>query len=89
MVWFVKIVNRGGAIAGCLNFVYTDHMSKEQQKQQFYKVFANLPINLREEIILVVPGKGPITWQVAFLEVDNDTELGIMILDKLSDLQII
>ena len=52
-------------------------------------MFANLPINLREEIILVVPGKGPITWQVAFLEVDNDTELGIMILDKLSDLQII
>jgi len=52
-------------------------------------VFANLPINLREEVILVIPGKGPITWQVAFLEVDNDTEMGTMILDKLSDLQII
>ena len=64
-------------------------MNKEEQKQKFYKVFANLPINLREEVILVIPGKGPITWQVAFLEVDNDTELGIMILEKLSDLKII
>lgn len=64
-------------------------MNKEQQKQKFYKVFANLPINLREEIILVVAGKGPITWQVAFLEVDNDTEIGNIILKKLSDLKII
>ena len=64
-------------------------MNKEQQRQQFYKVFANLPINLREEVVLVIPGKGPITWQVAFLEVDNNTELGNMILEKLSNLKII
>lgn len=64
-------------------------MNKEQQKQLFYKVFANLPINLREEVILVISGKGPITWQVAFLEVDNNTELGRVILEKLSDLKII
>lgn len=64
-------------------------MSKNNKKQQFYKIFANLPINLREEVILVIPGKGPITWQVAFLEVDNDTKLGNMILEKLSDLKII
>ena len=64
-------------------------MNKEQLKQQFYKVFANLPINLREEVILVISGKGPITWQVAYLEVDNDTKLGAMILEKLSDLKII
>lgn len=64
-------------------------MNKEDPKQKFYKVFANLPINLREEVILVIPKKGPITWQVAFLEVDNDTELGQMILGKLSDLKII
>ena len=65
------------------------YMSQEGKKQQFYKIFANLPINLREEVILVIPKKGPITWQVAFLEVDNDTELSKMILEKLSDLKII
>lgn len=61
----------------------------DDKKQKFYKVFANLPINLREEVILVIPGKGPITWQVACLEVDNNTELGATILEKLSDLKII
>ncbi len=65
------------------------YMSQDGKKQQFYKIFANLPINLREEVILVIPKKGPITWQVAFLEIDNDTELGKMILEKLSDLKII
>ena len=65
------------------------YMSQDDRKQQFYKIFSNLPINLREEVILVIPKKGPITWQVAFLEVDNDTELGNMILEKLSDLKII
>lgn len=64
-------------------------MSQSALKQRFYKVFANLPINFREEVILVIPDKGPITWQVAYLEVDNETELGSMILEKLSDLQII
>lgn len=64
-------------------------MNREQQKQEFYKIFANLPINLREEIILVIPEKGPITWQVARLEIDNNTELGNIILKKLLDLKII
>lgn len=76
-------------VAICLDFMYTHNMSTEQLKQQFYKVFANLPINLRAEVILVISGKGPITWQVAYLEVDNDTELGTVILEKLSDLKII
>ena len=58
-------------------------------KGKFLKVYANLPINLREEIVLVVPGKGPITWNVAFLEIDNDTPLGKEILKKLSELAII
>ncbi len=64
-------------------------MDTQELKHKFYKVFANLPLNLREEVILVIQGKGPITWQVAFLEVDNDTKLGRLILEKLSDLKII
>lgn len=63
-------------------------MNTDNLKQRFYKVFANLPINLREEVILVVE-KGPITWQVANLEVNNDTELGKIILEKLAQLEII
>lgn len=58
-------------------------------KERFFKVYANLPINLRREIVLVLPEKGPITWNVAYLEIDNDTPLGEEILQKLIDLKII
>ena len=58
-------------------------------KERFLKIYANLPINLREEIILVLPEKGPITWNIAYLEVKHDTELGEEILKKLVELNII
>ena len=58
-------------------------------KERFLRVYANLPINLRDEIILVLPGTGPITWKVAYLEISNNTELGRVILDKLIELNII
>ncbi|TAN33238.1 hypothetical protein EPN28_02805 [Patescibacteria group bacterium] len=64
-------------------------MKKENNKHKFYRVYANLPLNLRSEIILVLPGKGPITWNVAYLEIENETELGEIILEKLEALQII
>lgn len=58
-------------------------------KAKFLKVYANLPINLRNEIILVIEDKEPITWNVAFIEINNDTELGNIILEKLKKLNII
>jgi len=53
------------------------------------KIFANLPLPLREEIILVLPEKGPITWAVAYIEVINDTEISKIILEKLEAFKII
>lgn len=58
-------------------------------KERFLKVYANLPINLRDEIVLVLPERGPITWNIAYLEINNDTELGKIIFDKLIELDII
>ncbi len=58
-------------------------------KEQFMKIYANLPVNLRNEIIAVLPDVGPITWNVTYLEISNDTELGKKILEKLSSLKII
>jgi len=58
-------------------------------KERFYKVYSNLPINLRNEIIAVLPDVGPVTWNVVYLEISNDTELGKKILEKLSILKII
>jgi hypothetical protein len=56
---------------------------------KFFKVYANLPINLREEIILVLPEFGPITWNVAYTEINANTKLGEEILKKLEELEII
>jgi len=60
-----------------------------ENKDSFLKVYSNLPINLRNEVILVLSDKGPITWNVAFLEINNETELGKIILKELIGLKII
>jgi len=56
--------------------------------EKFLKVYANLPLNLRKEIILVI-GDEPITWNVAYKEASGKTKLGEQILKKLAALQII
>lgn len=63
-------------------------ISPMTQKDKFYKVFANLPLGLREEIVVVVDNE-PISWRVAKLEIDNGTEVGKKILEKLEALKII
>lgn len=57
-------------------------------KEKFYKIYGNLPIATRDEIILVLNGDG-ISWRVAKLEIDNDTPLSTIILAKLEELRII
>ena len=62
---------------------------EKDKKTRFLEVYARLPINLRDEIILVLENKGPITWNVTYIEVKNDTKLGEEILRKLDELKII
>jgi len=57
-------------------------------KERFYKAYNNLPLGLREEIILVINDE-PITWKVARLEVDNNTSLSKEIVEKLAAMEII
>ncbi|MFC1612553.1 hypothetical protein ACFL29_01750 [Patescibacteria group bacterium] len=62
-------------------------------ESRFIKVHANLPVNLRNQIVLVLKdeeeNKIPITWNVAYLEIENKTKLGEKIFKKLVDLKII
>lgn len=60
----------------------------EDGKQRFIKVYSNLPINVRKEIIVVIDNE-PITWDVAYNEVMNNTKLGSRIIEKLVKLEII
>jgi len=52
------------------------------------RAYANIPLNARKEIILVLE-EGPITWEVAYFEVKNQTEKGEKIIDKLNELKLI
>lgn len=57
-------------------------------KAKFLKIYANLPISLRGEIILVLDEE-PYTWNAAYLEVSEDSKLSKKILSKLEILEII
>ncbi|MBL7150803.1 hypothetical protein ISS86_02645 [Candidatus Microgenomates bacterium] len=59
-----------------------------KKQENFFKVYANLPLNLRSEIILVIDDE-PITWRVAYLEIKGKTKLGKQILEKLEALKFI
>lgn len=61
---------------------------KLSNRERFLKIYSNLPLGVREEIICVIEDK-PITWNVAYLEVKNETELSKEILLKLEELKII
>jgi hypothetical protein len=53
----------------------------------FFRFYANLPPTVRKEVILVLEeAGGPITWEVAYREIEADTELGKTILGKLAEL---
>lgn len=58
-------------------------------REKFLKVYANLPLGLRDEVVLVLPERGPITWNVAYLEVSEQTKIADEILGKLAALEII
>lgn len=57
-------------------------------KQKFYRLYNNLPLKLRDDVVLVVHDE-PITWKVAKMEIDADTPLAKEILEKLSALDFI
>ena len=57
------------------------------RKAQFFKIYANLPQAMREEIIAVVESE-PYTWQSARIEIEDDTPVGKKILEVLVKLGI-
>jgi len=57
-------------------------------KEKFLRVYANLPEPERYQVIAVIDDK-TYSWNVAYVEITNDTELGKKILKKLEALGII
>ena len=55
---------------------------------RFLRVYANLPERIRNSIVVVIDEK-PYTWNVAYLEIVNDSKLGREIYKKLMKMEII
>lgn len=68
---------------------------KEEEKARFLRVYQNLPLNERRNTILVLEDKGktpdkkPVSWDIAYLEISEETEIGEIILNKLIKLNLI
>lgn len=58
------------------------------KRAKFLKIYANLPLNERDRVIVIIDGQ-PLTWNAAWLEVDNNTIKGKEILEKLTLLKIL
>lgn len=66
--------------------------TKNNRREKFLRSYANLPLNTRKEVILILDEEGikqPITWEVAYLEVKNNTTRSKKILEKLDELKLI
>lgn len=59
-----------------------------ENEDKFIKVYSDIPVSLRREVILVIDDK-PLTWNVAYVEIKNRTKLGKRILSKLIELEFI
>lgn len=57
-------------------------------KDKFMKAYANLIEDERDEIVVIVEEK-PYTWNRAFDEIKNDTELGKKMLEKMTEIGIL
>ena len=57
-------------------------------KEKFLKVYANLPEPERYQVIAVIDKK-TYSWNTAFAEISEDTELGKKILKKMEELEIL
>lgn len=56
--------------------------------ERFFKVYPGIPIEERKSPIVVIDGD-PINWNLAYEEINNQTERGKKILKILIDLEII
>ena len=70
----------------------------DQLRERFLRIYANLPLPIRDQVVLVLNKKltatdedikMPISWNVAYLEVSQKTELSAHILEEMAGLELI
>jgi hypothetical protein len=61
----------------------------EPLREAFLKTYANLPISLRTDVVLVLDEIGPVSWNAAYLEVEKKSKNADVILKELKTLELI
>jgi len=59
-----------------------------ESRERFLKIYSDLPLSLRKEIIIVIDNE-PLTWNAVYVEVHNKTDKSDKMLKKLADMGII
>lgn len=54
----------------------------------FMKVYSNLPLNVRDDIVLVLHEE-PVSWRVAYFEIKNNSEKAVEVLENMKKLELI
>lgn len=60
-----------------------------ENRIKFLKIYANLPLSVRNDVVVVVVKNEPLTWNAAHLEVEQNTPVGKEILEILTKLKIL
>lgn len=58
------------------------------EKEAFFKIYSSLPLEEREKVVIVIDNE-PISWNLAYQEIKNDTKRAHKILSILKKLEII
>lgn len=64
-------------------------MTGLSSREKFIKFYYNLPLPERDKAAYVDEKKGPISWNISYLEITHETELGKEILKYLEELNLI
>ena len=64
-------------------------LSDLNPREKFLKIYADLPVAVRQEIIASLTEIGPVTWNSAYIEISQNTDLSKQILQELDEMEII
>lgn len=75
-------------VSESFNNVSNLDINMEDKREKFLRIYANIPEGLRNDIISVVDKK-TYTWNVAYIEIKENTELGKKLLKALEGLGLV
>ncbi len=57
-------------------------------KEEFFQIYSNVPIEERRKVVVIIENE-PISWNLAYKEIKNNTKRSEIILKTLKEIDII